>query len=157
MRNRTGNLCTIAPSADFLAQKDGLVCCCSRIGRSTGNCSFRTTVDIVELFAEISRISNRGQHFVEIGLQIRASGKLCACCAVLQYRVQSRGSGSDRRHSGRRCNHRVECNAVVDHRRHSGRGRSYCRHSGIMRPKLPDFCSLMYNVYTSNFERGKHI
>ena len=33
----------------------------------------------------------------------------------------------------------------------------YCRHSGIMRPKLPAFCSLMYNVHTSNFERSKHI
>ena len=51
------------------------------------------------------------------------------------------------RHSGRRCSHS----------RHSGLRCRYRRHSGLMRPKLPDFCSLMYNVYTSNLERGKHI
>ena len=79
------------------------------------------------------------------------------------------------RHSGRRRCHRRHVRVVrrvqasraygVLCRCHAGRcdrgqrGLRFldCRHSGIMRPKLPAFCSLMYNVHTSNFERSKHI
>ena len=96
-------------------------------------------------------------------------------CFTVNYGRHSGLRCHYRRHSGRRrCNgchvgivSRVQARRAGSILSSSHARRSDCiecclrfldsRHSGLMRPKLPDFCSLMYNVYTSNLERGKHI
>ena len=68
MCNGTGNGISVAPCTDFLAQEYRFICGRGSIGIAAGNSAFSSRINIVELLAEISAVSNGRKQFIVITL-----------------------------------------------------------------------------------------
>ena len=68
MRNGTGNGISVAPCTDFLTQEYRFICGRGSIGIAASNSTFGARINIVELLAEISAVSNGRKQFIVITL-----------------------------------------------------------------------------------------